>query len=38
MNPLVLHVSDTIIRRLRGLIGRNHRNEGEDMITRTHPR
>ena len=36
MNPLVLHVSDTIIRRLRGLIGRNHRNEGEDMITRAH--
>ena len=36
LNPLVLHVSDTIIRRLRGLIGRNHRNEGEDMITRAH--
>src|SRR5262249_13360155 len=36
MNPLVLHVSDTITRMLRGVIGRNHRNEGEDMITRAH--
>jgi len=34
MNPLVFHVSDTITRMLRGMIGRNHRNEGEDMITR----
>ena len=36
MNSLVLHVSDTIMRMLRGVIGRNHRNEGEDMITRAH--
>ena len=36
MNPLVLHVSDTITRMLRGTIGRNHRNEGEEMITRAH--
>jgi DNA-directed RNA polymerase specialized sigma24 family protein len=36
MNPLILHVSDTITRRLRGMIGRNHRNEGEDMIARAH--
>ncbi len=36
MNPLVLHVSDTITHMLRGKIGRNHRNEGEDMITRAH--
>jgi DNA-directed RNA polymerase specialized sigma24 family protein len=36
MNPLVLHVSDTITRMLRGMIGRNHRNEGEDMIARAH--
>jgi len=36
MNPLVLHVSDTITRMLRGMIGRNHRNQGEDMIARAH--
>jgi DNA-directed RNA polymerase specialized sigma24 family protein len=36
INPLVLHVSDTITRLLRGKIGRNHRNEGEHMITRAH--
>jgi DNA-directed RNA polymerase specialized sigma24 family protein len=36
MNPLVLHVSDTIMRMLRGVIGRNHRNDGEDMVTRAH--
>ena len=28
MNPLVLHVSDTITRMLRGMIGRNHRSQG----------
>jgi DNA-directed RNA polymerase specialized sigma24 family protein len=36
INPLLLHVSDTITRMLRGMIGRNHRNEGEDMIARAH--
>jgi len=36
MNPLVLHVSDTITRKLRGTIGRNHRNGGEEMIARAH--
>ena len=33
MNPLVLHISDTILRILRWKVGRNHRNEGEDIIT-----
>jgi DNA-directed RNA polymerase specialized sigma24 family protein len=36
MNPLVLYVSDTILGILRWKIGRNHRNEGEDIITRAH--
>jgi hypothetical protein len=36
MNPLVLQVSDTILRILRWKVGRNHRNEGEDIITRAH--
>jgi hypothetical protein len=36
MNPLVLHVSDMILRILRCKVGRNHRNEGEDIITRAH--
>ena len=36
LNPLVLHVSDTIVRILRHKIGRNYRNQGEDIITRAH--
>jgi hypothetical protein len=36
LNPLVLHVSDSIVRILRGKVGRNNRNEGEDIITRAH--
>ena len=34
LNPLVLHVSDTMIRMLRRMIGRNHRDEGNPMIDR----
>ena len=36
LNPLVLHVSDTILRILRWKVSRDHRNEGEDIITRAH--
>jgi len=36
LNPLVLHVSDTIVRILHWRVGRNNRNEGEDIITRAH--
>ncbi len=36
LNPLVLHVSDTIVRILRSRVGRNNRNEGESIITRAH--
>lgn len=36
LNPLVLHVSDTIVRILRWKVGRNHRNQGEDIIARAH--
>src|ERR1019366_108204 len=36
LNPLVLHASDTILRILRWKVGRNHHNEGEDIITFAH--
>jgi RNA polymerase sigma factor (sigma-70 family) len=36
LNPLVLHVSDAIMRILRSRVSRNYRNEGEDIITRAH--
>jgi DNA-directed RNA polymerase specialized sigma24 family protein len=36
LNPLVLHASDTIDRILRWKVGRNHHNEGEDIIARAH--
>ncbi len=36
INPLVLHASDTILRILRGHIGTNHRNQGEDIVDEAH--
>lgn len=36
LNLLMKHVSDVMLRRLRRLIGRNHPNEGIDMIERAH--
>jgi hypothetical protein len=36
LNPLVLHVSDTIVRILRLIVSRNNPNNGEDIITRAH--
>ncbi len=36
LNPLVLHVSDTIVRILRWKVSRDYRNEGEDIISRAH--
>ncbi|MGE3637368.1 MAG: hypothetical protein AB7G28_02335 [Pirellulales bacterium] len=36
LNPLVLHASDTIVRILRAKVGRQHPNEGEDIITHAH--
>lgn len=36
LNPLLIHVSDTILRILRGKVGINHRNKGEDIIADAH--
>jgi RNA polymerase sigma factor (sigma-70 family) len=36
LNPLVLHVSLAIMRILRKRVGRNHRNQGEDIIDEAH--
>lgn len=38
LNALIKHVSDVMLRRLRRLIGRNHPNEGIDMIERAQSR
>jgi hypothetical protein len=35
-NALAQHLSNALIKMLRGYIGRNHPNEGEDMIIRVH--
>jgi len=36
LNALALHISDTMMRILRNAIGRNHRNEGSDLIADVH--
>ncbi|MDO9223596.1 MAG: hypothetical protein Q7U20_07780 [Caulobacter sp.] len=36
MNALMKHISDVILRKLRRVIGRNHPNEGRDIIERAH--
>jgi RNA polymerase sigma factor (sigma-70 family) len=36
VNPLMLHVSSKMMRKLRHLIGKNHRNQGRDMIEHAH--
>lgn len=36
VDPLALHLSDRITRRLRRLIGTDHPNDGEDIIERAH--
>src|SRR5438874_2140768 len=36
LNPLVLHASDAMVRILRRKVGKNHRNDGEDIITDAH--
>ena len=36
LNTLALHLSDTILRILRWRVGRNHRNEGKDIIEDAH--
>jgi RNA polymerase sigma factor (sigma-70 family) len=36
INPLVLHTSETILRILRGHVGTNHRNRGEDIVEEAH--
>jgi RNA polymerase sigma factor (sigma-70 family) len=33
---LITHVSDELLRRIKRLVGKNHRNEGEDIIWRAH--
>lgn len=36
LNPLLLHVSDTMMRILRKRVGKNHRNQGEDIVDDAH--
>src|SRR5205823_262938 len=38
VNPLAEHLSDAVLRILRGLVGVNHPNRGYDLIDRTHGR
>src|ERR1051325_5629795 len=33
---LITHVSDVLLRLIKRLVGKNHRNEGEDIIWRAH--
>ena len=36
INPLAKHLSDAVLRKLRALVGKNHPNEGQDIIDRVH--
>lgn len=38
LNPLAKHVSDCMLHLLRGKVGRNHRNRGENIIEEVHTR
>jgi RNA polymerase sigma factor (sigma-70 family) len=33
---LITHISDELLRRIKRLVGKNHRNEGEDIVCRAH--
>src|SRR5215472_8951202 len=36
LTALSTHVSDELLRRIKRLVGKNHRNEGEDIVWRAH--
>lgn len=36
LTPLITYISDEILRRIRRMVGKSHRNEGEDIVLRAH--